>query len=409
MRRWVALLALCVSGCAAMPPRTLPKADDTPEYTRLYPYYAEMCAVTQIDKKPGFGADIVSGGPGGHSVLYLNGVCRDRGAGYPVIRLCDPGHGVGLSANEHFVNANWVAVDGRDFLFDGDQDPSLPLTRETYAMTQIAAHDQGIYDGVVFHDSVFDDLPEGISREDWKYEVSIGTDYAVGFARSRYCARVPLSEAQMSQTVEYFNGLNAPYRSGEKQFDWNVFHNNCSHMTHAALAASCQWDAWPSDQSLLEAAVDFPVPKNEFTDMMTRGNDLDLTDPVAIFRDQASRRDLLANGRLPTQPGVIEDIRPVMSPNEVYGTNLLLIFYDEALTGNYAPRFDRMMSEPRYYDIQANLGYFQDLYRRVLAAKQPAPSYFDRLAPEDRDSFLAFYERYYAYIGRQSEIVAHQP
>src|SRR5689334_13985024 len=57
-------------------------------YESLYPYYAELCAVSELKKKPGFGAEI-SSGMGGHSVLYLNGVCRDSQAGYPTIRLCD--------------------------------------------------------------------------------------------------------------------------------------------------------------------------------------------------------------------------------------------------------------------------------------------------------------------------------
>jgi len=68
-------------------------------------------------KKPGFGAEIVPGGPGGHSVLYLNGVCRVKDAGYPVVALCEsgdprPGEGVGLSVNAHYSNANWIATEG---------------------------------------------------------------------------------------------------------------------------------------------------------------------------------------------------------------------------------------------------------------------------------------------------------
>src|ERR1700687_2245993 len=58
-------------------------------YTSIYPYFAEYCAVSEFSKKRGFGVDLESGGPGGHSVFYLNGVCRVRDAGYPEVALCD--------------------------------------------------------------------------------------------------------------------------------------------------------------------------------------------------------------------------------------------------------------------------------------------------------------------------------
>src|SRR5215469_15518959 len=89
-------------------------AADDAHYERFYPYYAELCALSEIRKKPGFGVQFRSG-MGGHSLLYLSGVCRDRQAGYPVLKLCDPGasparYGVGISVNSHYKNANWVAA-----------------------------------------------------------------------------------------------------------------------------------------------------------------------------------------------------------------------------------------------------------------------------------------------------------
>src|SRR5258708_14518043 len=184
------MLAAVLVGCAGAP---LPAvvASDEAQYVALYPYYAEVCAVSQIQKKPGFGADI-RGGPGGHAVLYLNGVCRDRGAGYPTITLCDgapaPGQGVGLSVNAHYRNANWVAVEGRDFFYGGGLGPAERLTRLAYRRAQQTAQAQGILDGVAFHDRVFDHMPPRPARAEWMYEVSVGTDYAVRFARDRHCA-----------------------------------------------------------------------------------------------------------------------------------------------------------------------------------------------------------------------------
>ncbi len=113
-------------------------------YTSLFPYYSEFCALSEIKKKPGHGVEIIGGGPGGHSVLYLNGVCRVIDAGYPRIGLCSEGpsmegRGVGLSVNSHFQNANWIATEGCDFLYHGDVAPGERLTEIGYQRSPSAA------------------------------------------------------------------------------------------------------------------------------------------------------------------------------------------------------------------------------------------------------------------------------
>jgi hypothetical protein len=395
------LLLLLLSACATLPEAPVSSADDT-AYVKEHPYYAELCALSEIGKKPGFGAEIVSGGPGGHSVLYLNGVCRDRAAGYPVIGLCDPAHGVGISSNAHFSNAAWVAVDGRDRLFGPDD--AGGLTRDEYSALRMDAQRSGIYDGVIFHDAAFSDIVPGYDHEAWKYEVSIGTDYAIGIARSRYCARTPLTEDQMGQVVDRLNRINQPYRTGEKQFEWSVLHNNCAHITHDGLAASCDWNEWPADQSFLEAGTDMPVPKNEFVDLMRRGNDLPIGDPVALYRDDAARQDLMQNNHLPSEPGTLAYYQPVLKPNEVYDTDLRLIFYDDPITGAYAPWLDSIMEDRRYTDEEANRAWFAEEYRRAKAGLKPLDELMPELTPLEQTDFPAFYRRYVAYIAEQRRV-----
>ena len=107
----------CTTGAFTEPPSTTMSEEAV--YRSLYPFYAEICAVSQLGKKPGFGADIYSGF-GGHAVLYLNGVCRKKDVDYPVLVMCDetgnPSDGVGLSVNAHYQNANWIATEGRGLL-----------------------------------------------------------------------------------------------------------------------------------------------------------------------------------------------------------------------------------------------------------------------------------------------------
>lgn len=379
-------------------------------YAALFPFYAEICALSEINKKPGFGVEFASGF-GGHSVLYLNGVCRVEDAGYPTIKLCDrdvAGQGVGLSVNDHYKNANWVAVPGKDFLFYGTLAPTDTVTPAGYQRTQAKAMRMGILDGIEFHKRYFADMPAGTSKRDYMYELSISTDYAVNFGRDRYCARVPMQREQMQRMVAYLNKLNEPYRDRKKVFHWNVLGNNCSHMTHNALAAAGIWDEIGVDEPFFIAAFDFPVPKNEFVNLMQRTNDLDLEDVAALYRDLGLRRNLMLHDTLPLRAGALADAAPVMPKNVLYETHPRLIFYDPL--GRYQRAFEAMMSDPRYLDLHANLGHFAGLYQRISAQRKPVSWYLDhhKIGPQEAEDFRAFYERYYDYIDRQSTTIESQ-
>lgn len=403
--RLVVIATLALAGCTGLKVDTRATAGDEEIYRSLYPYYAEYCAVSQLKKKKGLGVDIESG-IGGHSVFYLNGVCRDSGAGYPTIKLCDERStreedGVGLSVNAHYKNANWVATGGRDFFFHGTLKPGERLTRAVYEETLAEAERMGILKGIVFHDAALEDQPQGMARRRYMYEISIATDFAINFGRDRYCARVPLSRAKMARVVDYLNALNAPYRDGAKTFDWNVLTNNCAHVTHNALAAVGLWDEWEMGRFFLFAAFDFPTPKNEFVNLMRRTNDAPLADIEEVFDDDAARQALLSGDGLPTQPGALAEAEAAAHANDFYDTDLALIFYDDPVLGSYETHFRQIFGENRYTDLRANLDYFRDLYARALRARRPLEH--DR--GDKSGPFAAFYARYYAYIDRASATV----
>jgi hypothetical protein len=396
-----------LTACSTVPTVAKGPLDNEALYASLYPYYVEFCALSEIEKKPGFGADI-SGGIGGHSVMYLNGVCREADAGYPTIRLCDTADGstgVGLSVNAHFKNANWVAIEGRDFFYRGDLQPGQQLTRAAYRATQAHAQQMGIYEGVQFYDSVFADMPANFTRPDYKYEVSIATDYAIGFGRDRYCARVPVSRAEMINIVEYLNGLNKPYKERKAEFRWSVLQNNCTHVTHNALTAAGVWGERRTNRFILFAALNFPVPKNEFVNLMRRTNDMPLFDLSALYQDSAARQALLAGKGLPVRAGALAVIEPVAQKNDLYETNLDLIFYDDGLFGPYEGWYRDIVSQTRYSDILENLRYFSDLYAKIKADKRPLSWWLAStagLASADERDFATFYEKFYQHIDRES-------
>ena len=387
-------VALLLGGCIdARYPAGLaaaPAPDSEQIYAALYPYYVEFCAVSEIRKKPGSAVDIEGGGPGGHSVLYLNGVCKTD-AGYPDIKLCDgdaSSQGVGISVNAHYRNANWSAISGRDFFFHGDLAPGEAVTPASYARTQARAKAEGALDGIAFHDEVMHDKPADMSNRDFKYEMSVATDYAIGFGRDRYCARVPIDRAKMAGVVSYLNAVNQPYRLGVKSFQWDVLRDNCAHLTHNALATVGLWRHWPTDRALLVAAFDFPVPKNEFVNLIRRVNDLPIDDPETLWDDRELRGALTIQNWIANRPGGLAEAERAVGENAMYDTDLRLIFFDEAIIGNYRRRFHAIFRTGRTTDLRSNLEYFATLYDRILAARVETSAAF---TTKERESFIVAY------------------
>ena len=368
------------------------------EYAAFYPYYAEFRALSELRKKPGMGVPLQSG-IGGHALLYLNGVQRDGGPHR--LRLADENpaaHGVGISVNAHYSNANWIGIEGRDFLQRGALAPGEALTHEAYSRTQAEAKARGCLDGVAFHNAYFGAKPAGMSDEDFKYEISIATDYALQFGRDAYCARIPLDAPRMRAVIDYLNEINTPYARGDRLYRWNVFNDNCVHVARNALAAAGVWAPWHTGQWRMFAAFHFPVPKNALVDLLRRGNDLPLEDAEALYEDKAARESLLRHGTLPATPGVLAGIVPAIAANEIYDADKLrLIFYDNPVFGPYRFAFKRFFASPTSTNLAANLRYFAARYASTAQAWRP------RRMSRARAAFQAQYE---AHIARAAASTA---
>jgi hypothetical protein len=403
-----AIVLFGATGCTTFPIPVQATPDDEAAYTALFPHYIEFCAVSEIRKKPGYGADI-RGGVGGHSTIYLNGVCK-KADGYPELMVCaaDPAsNGVGLSINAHFSNANWVAIPGREFFYHGDLKPGQALTPEIYDATKAHAKRIGIYDSIRFHDRVFQDMPPGYVPEAFKYEVSIATDYAIGYGRDRSCARVPVSRSQMDRIVDYLNGLNQPYHDGKAEYEWSVLNDNCIHVAHNALATVGFWPVWPIHRFILIAAFDFPVPKNEFVNIMRRANDMPMEDLLAVWNDQPARHAVLAGDGLPTRPGALATFERVTQDNALYDTDLSLIFYDEPVFGHYETWYRSIVSDPRYSNLQDDISYYSARYARIEAERRPLSWWLNtHPALRSEPDFPAFYERYHYDIAQAAAAIA---
>ena len=261
-----------------------------------------------------------------------------------------------------------MAAEGFSFLWHGALEPGEWLTPEAYDRTQRPAKSIDLLEGVAFHEHLFRMKPAEMSNHDYMYEISIATDYASRFGRDSFRARIPLDHDRMGKIVDYLNALNAPFRTGAKIFRWRVMNNNCVHVVHNALAAAGVWEEWPTGEFLGTAAFNFPVPKNEFVDLMLWTNDLPVADADAMYKNKFVRHALLAGGKLPTVPGALAVADKAIQSNDLYDVERLrLIFYDNPFWGPYRFRFARILREPRYSDLTANLLHFSNLYAKALA------------------------------------------
>ena len=171
------------------------------EYEKLFPYYVELCATSQFQSKlTGEG-----GGPAGHAIIYIKGACNDENTPFPQLRRCrgvatslkDPEHGAGVSVNHLFKNVNWVATPGYELVFSGGLAPGERLTLARFRAVEQQAIAKGIYRGVAFHR--FEGATSDTELRAFLERAGIGTDLALKFARSVFCARLPVTEACWSR------------------------------------------------------------------------------------------------------------------------------------------------------------------------------------------------------------------
>jgi len=261
-------------------------------YERLFPYYVDFCAARQFRSRlTGEG-----GGVAGHAVFYLKGACKDDDAPFPQLRRCravatsleDPEHGSGVSVNQMFENVNWVAIPGYELVFQGGLAPGERLTRSRFEAVKQQAIAKGIYKGVTFHR--FPGATSDTDLRDFLERAGIGTDLALQFARSVFCARLPVTQGMLDQIIAFLNDKNREYAEGEADYNWSACADNCAHTMRNALAAANICSPLSVRTTKIRQIFNLAVPANEFVnlaELMTGG---DLEDYRDILRD-GPRRD----------------------------------------------------------------------------------------------------------------------
>jgi hypothetical protein len=401
--------AVCGSlGCAAVaelfrdPEDTVaPLSRPDSIYEALSDHYVELCAVSQYRPREG---DL--GGIPGHAVMYLKGACRDESAPYPRLRPClyptfdrkDPEHGAGISVNRWLKNVNWVATPGKSFFFNGDVAEYELLDQERFDRAVQRALELGMYRGVEIHAKPGAEAPQSIP--DFVAKDSIGTDFALRFGRTVFCTRLPMREQMLGQVMDYLNGLNDEYWTGNADYQWSGYSDNCVHTLHNALAAAGVWKPKSIRRTKLRQLFNLAIPANTVIDLAFLSNLYPIEDLGKVRGDELHWESLVTRGWLPATPGVLLKTLPVLQVNELYDTKFRLFVLGGFFSSQVIKRAQTLLTDGRYLQLDANLRYFYHRYERILAERDEKESWVDSLRGEDyrRDR-----EIYYDYIERQRD------
>jgi hypothetical protein len=339
-----------------------------PRYDQLFPYYVELCATSQFRS-----SDKGRGGVTGHAVMYLKGACKDEQAPFPQLRRCrvaatdpdDPEHGAGISVGRWFRNVNWIAIPGSSLFFRGHLETGERLTAARFDAAVREAIDRGVYRGVEFHE--YPTTSAERSLDDFVRHQSIGTDYALRFARSVFCARLPVTEPLLNEVMAFLNDKNREYATGEADYHWSVWADNCVHTLRNALAAANVWSPMSVQTVKLLHLVNLAVPANEFVNLAELETEGNIEDYRHIQGDGPQRDALHEFGWLPTRHGALLKTLAVYEPNDLYDTRFRLFTLQSPLRMNKTRHAVELLSTERFVDLGANLRYFRDRYDAILA------------------------------------------
>ena len=340
------------------------------DYEKVFPIYGELCGHTQIKKKEGHGR-AVTGNEFGHGGIYLKGACTDLGAGYPLLRECNPGEaqtGAGISTDYAYQSVSWIASPDRHFFYWGDLQPGEKFTWERDLEISSKVIAQGMFTGVTPSELALKKKPADAPLQAFMLDDNFGTDYAVNLARSSACVRVPLSREMLAEMIEYLNRLNR--RAHAEGNPFSCFGNNCVHTWHNALAAVCFWAPIKTNRIFPLDLLDLAVPFNQVANLIERTGEIPVDDPVALFDDERVREMLLKWGRLPAGPGILLEEHAIFADNEVFQTDATPALLDPLGLGGKAKAYVSALADPALIGLKENLIQWRVRLAKIQAARQ---------------------------------------
>jgi hypothetical protein len=379
------------------------------QYDSIFPTYAEACSGSQMLPLDGGG-----GGLAGHELLYIRGLCRDEKSSYPRLRDCtsqDQEPAVAVSVDQIFKNVNWVAIEGRDFIFRGEVSSQQPLTVQDREEAIDKAVARGFFKNITAHAEYLKGMPAQESQERQLARASLGTSYALNFYRHLLCARVPLVSSQLEKMKSYLNALNEKYFVGGEVYNWSVLKNNCSHVAHNALAAAGVWGTLRVDAPMPLALLNMAAPPNEWA--LTAHHASHFADNVwTAYNKPYLRKNLLENGVLPSAAGGLLEIIPIhRTQNGIANTHTQFHMLSLPEVGVFNMMMKSLLKNPANKDLKTNLLQARQQLDAQLRAKQSLTeieNIFSQSGREMPKDFPLFYEKYFSALQAQSTVLDQQ-
>ena len=270
------------------------------------------------------------------------------------------------------------------------------LTQARFDATVRDAIDKGVYNGVEFHD--YPAANSGASLENFIANHGIGTDFALQFARSVFCARLPVTERMLDEVIAFLNDKNREYAEGDADYNWSVWADNCVHTLRNALAAANIWSPLSVRAVKFLQLFNLAVPANEFVNLAELGTEGNIGDFQQIQEEGPQRDALHEFGWLPTRHGALLKTLPVHEPNDIYDTTFRLFTLQSPFMMNKTRHAIELLSDDRFVDLGANLRYFREKYDAILASRDQSR---DALASVRGTPYRRVERLHYDYIKRQ--------
>ena len=219
-----------------------------------------------------------------------------------------------------------------------------------------------------FHD--YPGASAGAGLENFVANEGIGTDLALQFARSVFCARVPVTESMLDEIIAFLNDKNREYAEGNGDYNWSVWADNCAHTLRNALAAANIWSPLSVQAVKFRQIFNLAVPANEFVDLAELGTEGSISDYREIQQNGPERDALHEFHWLPTRHGALLKTLPVHEPNDLYDTTFRLFTLQSPFRMGKTQRAIDLLSDERFVKLDANLRYFREKYDTILASRE---------------------------------------
>ena len=297
--------------------------------------------------------------------------------------------------NRWFRNVNWVAFDGREQFYgdEGGRTGTVTPARLEAAARQAIA--DGVYRGVELWP--YPGAPPQPDLFDFVLRNSVATDFALLYGRSALCGRVPVQAEMLDEVIDFLNDLNREFATGAADYRWSGYHDNCVHTLANALAAASIREPIAVWETRLRQLFHLAVPANEAIGLAALGTSGPIDSYERIFDDDSMRNGLLEFDWLPTRHGALLVSLPVHPDNQVFDPQPRLLVFQGAVTLRTTRRLLKLLDDPRFTELDANLRHFRQVYGEILADRERQEAKTELRG----DRYRRVRRRYYSVIEKE--------